>query len=143
MVTVAFVVSFSRRRFRSCKQLQTFLYVWVVWCLMFRFWSNWIASYLYKFVSDRVLWWCTTSSVLLFVRCDVPNSTHPVFPFFKFTISWFSSNQVATGAKSSVRLDLIKFVQSLYKLEIQILFIKMNLIRLVFNMIWLTIKQKI
>ena len=30
-----------------------------------------------------------------------------VFPFFKSTISWFSSSQVATRAKSSVRLDLM------------------------------------
>ena len=88
-----------------------FLYVWVVWCLMFKFWSNWIPSYLYEFVSDRVLWWCTTSSVLFFCVLWRPEQ-HA----FCFTISWFSSNQVATGAKSSVRLDLIKFAQSLYKL---------------------------
>ena len=68
MVTVAFVVSFGRNRFRSCKRLQTFLYVWVVWSLMFRFWSNWTPRYLYEFVSDRVQGWCTTSSVLFFVH---------------------------------------------------------------------------
>ena len=36
-----------------------------------------------------------------------------------------------------------KELKSLCKLEIQILFIKMNLIMLVFNMIWLMEKQKI
>ena len=80
MVTVAFVVSFGWRHFRSCKRLQTFLYVWVVWSLMFRFWSNWTPWYLYELVSDRILCWCTTTSVLFFVRCDVSNSMHSVFP---------------------------------------------------------------
>ena len=36
-----------------------------------------------------------------------------------------------------------KELKILCKLEIQILFIKVNLIRLVFNMIWLMEKQKI
>ena len=36
-----------------------------------------------------------------------------------------------------------KELKSLCKLEIQILFIKMNLIRLVFNMIWLMTNEKI
>ena len=36
-----------------------------------------------------------------------------------------------------------KELKKLYKLKIQILFIKMNLIKLVFNMIWLMAKQKI
>ena len=36
-----------------------------------------------------------------------------------------------------------KQLKNLCKLEIQILFIKMNLIRLVFNIIWLMVKQKI
>ena len=36
-----------------------------------------------------------------------------------------------------------KELESLYKLEIQTLFIKMNLIKHVFNMIWLMAKQKI
>ena len=36
-----------------------------------------------------------------------------------------------------------KELKSLCKLEIQILFIKMSLIRLVFNMMWLMEKQKI
>ena len=40
-------------------------------------------------------------------------------------------------------LKIKKELKSLRKLEIQILFIKMNLIRLVFNMIWLMAKQKI
>ena len=34
-------------------------------------------------------------------------------------------------------------IESLWRLEIQILFIKMNLIRHIFNMIWLMAKQKI
>ena len=34
-------------------------------------------------------------------------------------------------------------IESLYRLEIQILFIKMNSIRYVFNMEWLMAKQKI
>ena len=36
-----------------------------------------------------------------------------------------------------------KELKSLYQLEIQVLFIKTNLIKLVFNMIWLMAKQKI
>ena len=36
-----------------------------------------------------------------------------------------------------------KELKSLFRLEIQILFIKMNLIKLVFNMIWLMAKQNI
>ena len=36
-----------------------------------------------------------------------------------------------------------KELKSLCKLEIQILFIKMNLIKLAFNMIWLMANQKI
>ena len=34
-------------------------------------------------------------------------------------------------------------LKSLYRLEIQILFTEMNLIRLIFNVIWLTANQKI
>ena len=37
----------------------------------------------------------------------------------------------------------IERIELLFKLEIQILFIKMNLIKSVFNMIWLTENQKI
>ena len=36
-----------------------------------------------------------------------------------------------------------KELKSLYKLEIQTLFTKMSLIKLVFNMIWLMVNQKI
>ena len=36
-----------------------------------------------------------------------------------------------------------KELKSLYRMEIQILFIKMNLIKLVFSMIWLMANQKI
>ena len=38
----------------------------------------------------------------VFVRCDLPNSMHSVFPFLEFKISWFSSSQVTTRAKPLV-----------------------------------------
>ena len=45
--------------------------------------------------------------VKCFFFCGVPNSMYSVFFFLKFTISLFSSSEVAKHAKSSVRLGLM------------------------------------
>ena len=49
----------------------------------------------------------------------------------------FTYSACGQFTKNKERIE--KFIQ----IEIQILFIKMNLIRLVFNMIWLMVNQKI